>query len=130
MDMPPKLIASDIDGTLLPRGEIDIPARVFPLLRRLTERGVLFCPASGRQYHSLRRLFAPVADEMYYLCENGSILFGPGAEETAYRQLWRRFYDAVAIRERENPRLRMSRMPKRYWSQMTELRLIHIRLLR
>ena len=46
----------------------------------------------------------------------------PSAEEVAYRQLWRRFYDAVAIRERENPRLRMSRMPKRYWSQMTELR--------
>lgn len=83
MDMLPKLIASDIDGTLLPPGETDIPTRIFPLLRRLTERGVLFCPASGRQYHSLRRLFAPVADDMCYLCENGSILFGPGPEETA-----------------------------------------------
>ena len=82
MDMLPKLIASDIDGTLLPPGETDIPTRIFPLLRRLTERGVLFCPASGRQYHSLRRLFAPVADDMCYLCENGSILFGPGPEET------------------------------------------------
>ncbi len=83
MDMLPKLIASDIDGTLLPPGETDIPTRIFPLLRRLTERGVLFCPASGRQYHSLRRLFAPMADEMCYLCENGSILFGPGTEEAA-----------------------------------------------
>ncbi|MCR5826051.1 MAG: TIGR03915 family putative DNA repair protein [Oscillospiraceae bacterium] len=45
----------------------------------------------------------------------------PDAEETAYRQLWRRFYDTIAIRERENPGLRMSRMPKRYWAQMTEL---------
>ena len=83
MDMLPKLIASDIDGTLLPPGETDIPARIVALLRRLTERGILFCPASGRQYHSLRRLFAPVADELCYLCENGSILFGPGPEKTA-----------------------------------------------
>jgi len=44
----------------------------------------------------------------------------PDAEEAAYRRLWRRFYDTIAIRERENPRLRMTHMPKRYWSTMTE----------
>lgn len=44
----------------------------------------------------------------------------PDTEEAAYRQLWRCFYDTVAIRERENPRLRMSNMPKRYWKNMTE----------
>ena len=44
----------------------------------------------------------------------------PDAEEAEYRALWRRFYDTVAIRERENPRLRMTHMPKRYWSTMTE----------
>lgn len=45
----------------------------------------------------------------------------PTADEAAYRVLWRRFYDTVAIRERENPRLRMSNMPKRYWNTLTEL---------
>jgi len=44
----------------------------------------------------------------------------PDAEEIAYRRLWRRFYDTIAIRERENPRLRMTHMPKRYWGTMTE----------
>ncbi len=44
----------------------------------------------------------------------------PDAEEVAYRMLWRRFYDTIAIRERTNPRLRMTHMPKRYWAQMTE----------
>ena len=44
----------------------------------------------------------------------------PDAEEANYRGLWKRFYDTIAIRERENPRLRMSNMPKRYWSTMTE----------
>ena len=44
----------------------------------------------------------------------------PDAEEAAYRALWRRFYDTIAIRERTNPKLRMTHMPKRYWAQMTE----------
>ncbi|MCI8360092.1 MAG: DNA metabolism protein [Clostridiales bacterium] len=41
-------------------------------------------------------------------------------EEAAYQNLWRRFYDTIAIEGRENPRCRMSLMPKRYWKYMTE----------
>lgn len=78
-----KLIATDIDGTLIPYGQIALPPDLFPLVRRLHAAGVLFCPASGRQYHSLRTLFAPVADEVCFLCENGAILYGPGAEDSA-----------------------------------------------
>ena len=73
-----QLIACDIDGTLLPYRAQEIPPEIFGEIRRLTDRGVLFCPTSGRQYTSLRRLFAPVADSLYYICENGTILFGPG----------------------------------------------------
>lgn len=40
--------------------------------------------------------------------------------EQAYRILWQRFYDTVAIQERYNPKCRMSHMPKRYWGTMTE----------
>ena len=78
-----KLIVSDIDGTLLPYGKTELDAELFSLIRRLRERGVIFCPASGRQYHSLRALFAPVCDELTYLCENGAILYGPGPEDSA-----------------------------------------------
>ncbi len=78
-----KLIVSDIDGTLLPYGETVLSPRLFGQIRRLRERGILFCPASGRQYHSLRLLFAPVADEICYVCENGAVLFGAGPEEGA-----------------------------------------------
>lgn len=31
----------------------------------------------------MRTLFAPVADEMCFLCENGAVLYGPGTEEGA-----------------------------------------------
>ena len=44
----------------------------------------------------------------------------PDETEAGYRLLWKRFYDTIAIRERENPRCRMRNMPKRYWSTMTE----------
>ena len=44
----------------------------------------------------------------------------PDQAEARYRLLWKRFYDTIAIKERENPRLRMTHMPKRYWSTMTE----------
>ncbi len=73
-----RLIASDIDGTLLQNKAKTIPEEIFRHIRRLRQRGVLFCPASGRQYTSLRRLFAPVADEIPFLCENGAIVYGVG----------------------------------------------------
>lgn len=41
--------------------------------------------------------------------------------ESEYRRLWKRFYDTIAIEERNNPRCRMTLMPKRYWSHMTEM---------
>lgn len=42
------------------------------------------------------------------------------ADEIKYRALWKRFYDTIAVEGRENPRCRMSHMPKRYWEHMTE----------
>lgn len=44
----------------------------------------------------------------------------PDAEEACFRNLWRRFYDTIAVEGRENPRCRMNMMPKRYWRYMTE----------
>lgn len=75
-----KLIASDIDGTLLQNGETEISPRFFREASRLMDRGIALCAASGRQYKSLRGLFAPVADRMYFLCENGAVVYGPGEE--------------------------------------------------
>lgn len=41
-------------------------------------------------------------------------------DEQYYRSLWKTFYDTIAIKERYNPRCRMTMMPKRYWNHMTE----------
>lgn len=74
-----RLIVSDIDGTLLHGGAREIDPVIFSEIDRLADRGVAFCPASGRQYTSLRRLFAPAADRLSFLCENGAILYGAGS---------------------------------------------------
>lgn len=42
------------------------------------------------------------------------------ADELRFRRLWKGFYDAIAIRERFNPRCRRNHMPKKYWQNMTE----------
>ena len=67
-----KLIACDLDGTLLHPGEREPRSEAFELIDELHRRGIVFMPASGRQYASLRYLFAPVPDELAYVCENGA----------------------------------------------------------
>lgn len=44
----------------------------------------------------------------------------PGAEELNYRELWKCFYESIAIRERLNPKRQNSFLPKRYRENMTE----------
>ena len=73
-----KLIACDLDGTLLLNGAQSLQNDTCDLIRKLHEKGILFCAASGRQYTNLRRLFEPVKDGIAYLCENGSLSFYKG----------------------------------------------------
>ncbi len=73
-----KLIACDLDGTLLHPGEREPRSEAFELIDELHRRGIVFMPASGRQYASLRYLFTPVADELAYVCENGALVMSEG----------------------------------------------------
>lgn len=73
--MSVKMICSDLDGTLLQYGKKTLEPLIFAQVEALADRGILFCPASGRQYTSLRALFAPVADRCAFLCENGGVLY-------------------------------------------------------
>ena len=56
-----RLVCIDLDGTLLQYGKKNW-GEIFDQIRALHDQGIIFCPASGRQYASLRKLFAPVAD--------------------------------------------------------------------
>ena len=80
-DPPPdiRLIAADMDGTLLDDDK-ELHDHFWPLVDALFSRGVLFCPASGRQYHNLYLAFGDVADELVYIAENGAYVV-KGREE-------------------------------------------------
>lgn len=63
-------------------------------------------------YQNRRRQIVPLED----------VNFPEASEnEQRYRELWKRFYKTVAIEARDNPRCRMTHMPKRYWENMTEM---------
>lgn len=73
-----RLIASDIDGTLVPDGTDRIDPEMMDVIRALKERGIVFAGASGRQFLSMKKLFQPVWQDMYYITDNGSILRSAG----------------------------------------------------
>lgn len=68
-----KLIASDIDGTLLPEGTKELNPEIYDLILELKEHGIHFVVASGRQLESQMLLFAPVVDHISYISENGAM---------------------------------------------------------
>lgn len=73
-----KLIASDIDGTLLQEGTDRINPELYDMIRDLKKRGIYFAAASGRQYESMYHVFEPVADEIFFIAENGTNLMYQG----------------------------------------------------
>lgn len=65
-----RLIVSDMDGTLLD-DDGRVPDAFWPLLDDLAQAGVLFVPASGRQYQTLHAVFGE-RDGLLYIAENGA----------------------------------------------------------
>lgn len=73
-----KLVASDLDGTLLLNGAQCLNPRIFDIINELKKQGILFVAASGRQYASMRNLFKPIADKISYIAENGAVCVHEG----------------------------------------------------
>ena len=72
-----RLIALDMDGSLLDQDKRLDPS-FWPLLEQLEARGIAVCPASGRQYATLRAQFG--RDDLVYIAENGAYVVHDGAE--------------------------------------------------
>ena len=68
-----KIIFSDMDGTLLTSAN-KLPDGFDEMAAELKRRGVIFAPASGRQYFSLLKSFEKYVDEFLFLAENGTLV--------------------------------------------------------
>lgn len=73
-----KLIASDIDGTLVKDSTPLLYDEMKQMIRELKQRGIYFVAASGRGYNSIRNLFQGVEDDIIYICSNGACIIYQG----------------------------------------------------
>lgn len=70
-----KVIATDMDGTLLDsRGQLDLP-RLEKILNRLDQRGVRFVIATGNEVHRMRQLLGHLAERVVLVVANGARIF-------------------------------------------------------
>ena len=75
-----RLIATDIDGTLVEEGTIDINPEYYDVIKELRNRGVRVIAASGRQRSSIEKVFAPIVDELSFISENGTAVYSKDYE--------------------------------------------------
>lgn len=76
--MAVRLIATDIDGTLIPDSTPTMYPEMIETIKRLTDRGIVFFVASGRAVNSIRTMFHEVADRIGYIAENGAHIMYQG----------------------------------------------------
>ena len=67
-----RLIACDVDGTLIKESTPTLYPEMIKAIKKLKDLGIAFCAASGRQYPSLKNVFDEVADDIFYIAENGA----------------------------------------------------------
>ena len=125
-----KLIASDIDGTLLQNGTREISEEFFTYIKELQKRGIYFAAASGRQLANLERLFAPIKDEMAYIGENGALIVYQGkviSKQPIERTIGEKILQD--IREQEDCEILLSGMNTSYLEPKTKDYEDHMRFL-
>lgn len=72
-----KLIASDMDGTLLDENG-KLPKDFFNVIEKLNKKGIKFVVSSGRPYKTLYENFKPISDSLHYICDNGAYIVENG----------------------------------------------------
>ena len=72
-----KLIATDIDGTLVKDGTLQIDAEYMTVIDKLIRKGIHVVVCSGRQFVSEKKLFSPIRDELLYITDGGTVVRTP-----------------------------------------------------
>ena len=68
-----KIIFSDLDGTLLHKGEKSLNKNIKNSIYSVLENGIAFCIASGRTYIELKSFFKEFENDIYFICNDGSL---------------------------------------------------------
>jgi Cof subfamily protein (haloacid dehalogenase superfamily) len=76
----PRLVASDIDGTLI-RGDGTLAPRTVSAIDRLHARGVPVVVVTGRPVRWLQQLYAQMDEPVPAVCANGAVVYDPDTDE-------------------------------------------------
>ncbi len=68
-----KIIFSDLDGTLLLRGEKVLNKNIKNSIYRILESGNMFAVSSGRTYIELKGFFKEFQEDIFFVCNDGSL---------------------------------------------------------
>lgn len=93
-----KLIATDIDGTLVKDGTLLLNPEYLTVIDRLIDQGCYFVICSGRQFLSERKLFAPIKDRLLYISDGGAVVRTPKEiirKYTMPEEIWKGMYRMV-----------------------------------
>ena len=70
-----RVIATDMDGTLLDtKGQLELP-RLEKILDKLDQRGIRFVIATGNEIHRMRQLLGHLAERVVLVVANGARIF-------------------------------------------------------
>lgn len=69
-----KLIATDIDGTIVKDGTMDLNPEYLEVIGKLLDKGIKVVIASGRQVASMKTLFAPLKERLLYISDGGAVV--------------------------------------------------------
>lgn len=72
-----KLIASDIDGTLVNSAK-QLPPDFDETIRDLSDKGITFAVSSGRSLISLQEQFGKYMNDISIICDNGALIMDKG----------------------------------------------------
>ncbi|WP_329105898.1 Cof-type HAD-IIB family hydrolase [Micromonospora sp. NBC_01699] len=76
MDQPPRLIATDLDGTLL-RGDRTVSVRTADSLARSTAAGARVVLVTGRPIRWLNGVYEQLRGTVPAVCANGAVVYDP-----------------------------------------------------
>ena len=81
-----RVIATDMDGTLLDtKGQLELP-RLEKILDKLDQRGIRFVIATGNEIHRMRQLLGHLAERVVLVVANGARIFEN--DELLQAQTW------------------------------------------
>lgn len=89
-----KLIATDVDGTLVKDSSPEVYDEMIDVIQKLTDKGIRFVIASGRQYGSIRKMFARANRKLDYIAENGAHIL-LAAENFSITKMERKYVEEI-----------------------------------